>query len=320
MATQTKESKRKSNVVHFSVDGEGLTELVRNTWASDLPKKAFDILMGGLIGMPKELALEIIAGKKKLIGNSNTEEGITVKKDNVTEYCGIGLSIETMQERLLGFYIETMESINIFNEVDIHDFPSDERNDIRESTKKNLNYYKEKLTGIIEQLEFIFSLTGKTLKDLPILKVRSAQEIKKIERVKQEEIIIAQEEIEKQENRNKIFELNNGQKYYIVHTPVEKCKGEYLPSGWLLPDGTFFGGCGAWIHRGILDSLDEYGFFKDKGDSNDEDDVQENGKWIKVSGGDWMIWEHKNKPTKEQVPSKEKLSYKRCSKDDKLIL
>ncbi len=279
MTTKTKKkSKVGSGVLHFSVDGDFLTETARDTWVSDLPKKAVEILVVGLIGMPQDLAIEIITGKKKLVGNSN--DGITVEDDNVTEVCGIGLSVETMEKRLLQFYIETMESINVFKDVDLKDYRFIEWEEIEESTEKNLNYYKEKLKGIIEQLDFIFSLTGKTLKDLPMLDVRSAKQLKdeakeQFEKVQEEEEERQQKEEKDSIDINQPFETNiigSSGKFYIVHTPPEKCKEEAMHSGWLLPDGTFFAGSSAWIHRGILDELNEREFFKDKSYTSDEDD------------------------------------------------
>ena len=111
---------------------------------------------------------------------------------------------------------------------------------------------------------------------------------------------------EKQYDENDITQpfytgVGGGARFHIVHCSTEKCKKENLHGGWLLPDGTFFGGSGIWIHRGILDELFEREMFKDAGYSLDEDSVQEDGNWIKFSGGTWFIWEHKHKLTKEQV-------------------
>ncbi len=249
--------------------------------------------------------------------------------------------------RLENKWIDASEAINTFNAVN-EDLNSD---DEFEYTMKVLNGYKQKQADVLEQIQEVYVLTGKTLRDLPNEKVRSAQQIKKDYRAAHPEDfeVSCSYSSYKDKQVKKVFDVTqnaileninrmesmgnalskqtesiknsrlqisdvednstksidsqfsyNGNKFYIVHTPVEKCKAEGLYSGWLLPDGTFYGGRSIFIHRGILEELDNRDFFKDKDYCSEEDDVQTKGGWLKVSGSDWLFL-YKAKPTNAQV-------------------
>lgn len=340
MATATKKETRKPRKegLFFSVTGEGMTEMIRDSWVSDTPKHALRICYESL-GMTTEQALEVITGKKKLTGDTRYDEGLDWADDNTTEVCGIKLDVQTMVSRLENKYIDASEAINLLNNggdrivdklrfVDT-DFDNDEMND----NQSSLRYYKKRVADAIEQLEAVYPLVGKSMKDLPINKVRSSAQIIKearkqqikddfeynkgknnldekfdnVMRFSQEAILNNLEKDEEEQEEKKDINsrfytsIGGGASFYISHCDVKKCKDEGLHAGWLLPDGTFYGGDGIWIHRGILDELSEFDFFKDKNYSSDEDDVQDRGNWIKYSGNDWIIWEFKHKLTKEQI-------------------
>lgn len=72
--------------LHFSIDGEWLTERVRDLWVEEEFEKAFEILdcMIGLRDESKEL---ICIGKKKMVGVNS----VNVVDDDVTEHLGIPL-------------------------------------------------------------------------------------------------------------------------------------------------------------------------------------------------------------------------------------
>jgi hypothetical protein len=349
MTTMTKNKKTPlgKGTYNFWTTGEGMTDLIRDAWISDTPKHALKICKDSL-GMTTEQALEVITGKKKLIGDTREGDGtLDWADDNTTQVSGIELSVEVMVTRLENKYIDASEAINLFNngaerivdKIRYVDADSDFLNDDLKHNDGNINYYKKRISDAIEQLEVVYPLVGKSMKDLPLNKVRSAARLiknaraeqmkddfeenkptkelinetfsRKVENIDTEKLSdkeledideeVKKEVIDKTDITRAFTTAMGGGRFYIVHTPVEKCKSEGMNSGWLLPDGTFYGGDSAWIHRGILEELDERGFFKDKSYGYDEDDVQDNGGWIKISGGDWAIWEHKHKLTKEQV-------------------
>lgn len=342
MATATKKETRKPRKegLFFSTTGEYMTNIIRDSWVSDTPKHALRICYESL-GMTTEQALEVITGKKKLTGDTRYDDGLGWEDDNTTEVCGIKLDIQTMVDRLEKKYIDASEGINVLNNggdriVDKMRFVDSEvDSDEMNENEGTLNYYKKRVADAIEQLEAVYPLVGKSMKDLPVNKVRSSakiireakkQQIKddfeynngknnldekfdNVMRFSQEAILNnldkddeEEEEQEKKDINSRFYtRIGGGASFYISHCDVRKCKDEGLHAGWLLPDGTFFGGDGIWIHRGILDELSEFDFFKDKNYSADEDDVQDRGNWIKYSGGEWMIWEFKHKLTKEQI-------------------
>jgi hypothetical protein len=301
MATIVKE-KKKSKKLYFTTTGEFITRTAREMWVSDLPKKALNILYE--CGMSKEQALLTISGKKQLvgkvrIGNSDTLDWVD---DNVTEMHGIALDVETMIDRLERKYIELSESKIIYSEADARTYGDDEQED-EEYREKLIENVEPKIHEAVEGLEVLYPVVGKTMKDLPVRKVRSFRKIKddlRKEEIAQQE---RQNEIAKKEKRTEKFTVGGyGGHYYVVHTPVEKCEKENLTSGFLLPDGTFFGGSGvAWVHRAMIETLSDYGFFKDKEYVADEDDCQKIGGWIKISSGHgWLLYGTK-KPTNEQI-------------------
>ena len=284
MPTETK-----SRSLSFYTTGEGMTNLIRDSWVSDKPKHALTLCREGM-GMTTEQALEVITGKKKLIGDTREGDGtLDWTDDDTKEVCGIELGLDVMVGRIERKYVGIQEHINLINSEDtefLNEYDIDDN-------EKSLNYYQDKLADTMEELMALYDIVGKSIKALP--RPRSAKRIKEeyAEEKKREERMYKKDE--------PFFTMANSGKYYISNCSVEKCKKEGLHSGWLLPDGTFYGGNDMWIHRGILDTLDEYDFFKDKDYTMDEDSVQEVGNWIKVSAGSWMIWEHRNKLTKEQV-------------------
>ncbi len=338
MGTATKEKRKpRKEGLFFSVTGEGMTTLIRDSWVSDMPKHALQLCTD--CSMTIEQALEVISGKKKLTGDTRYDEGLDWADDNVTEIGGIKLDVETMISRLENKYIEASEAINLFNNnaddlIEGSRFITSENDsEDMEHNENNINYYKKRVSDAIEQLEAVYPLVGKSMKDLPIGKVRSAAKIIKKAKIEQKKydfdnrltdveqkfddvlrttqmaVLNKMNNHEEEEEEEEIQDINSrfytniggGASFFITHCSTEKCIKEGLHAGWLLPDGTFFGGDGIWIHRGILDELHERDFFKDKGYAGDEDLVQDMGNWIKFSGGEWFIWEHKHKPTKEQV-------------------
>ena len=72
--------------LHFSVSGEYITNIARQVWVEGELDKAIKI-MGDVIGLPDADKMAVIQGKKKLVGDSDV--GISLEDDNVTECCGI---------------------------------------------------------------------------------------------------------------------------------------------------------------------------------------------------------------------------------------
>jgi phosphohistidine swiveling domain-containing protein len=76
-------AKTTTKIAHFSVHGEGLTDIVRNIMLSERPGQAYRIIANHLIGEGTDkLARELLDGKRKLVGIDNLE----AKPDNAKAY------------------------------------------------------------------------------------------------------------------------------------------------------------------------------------------------------------------------------------------
>ena len=80
MATTTR-------TLHFTVTGEFMTEHSRNLFVEDKPKDAVQFLTTALIGMPEDMAWDVVLGKTKVTGDSN--EGCGIEEDTATNVYGI---------------------------------------------------------------------------------------------------------------------------------------------------------------------------------------------------------------------------------------
>ncbi len=61
----------KSETVHFSIEGEFLTDFFRNICLEGNWSKAINLLQESLIGFPMDLALKVLSGEMKLVGLNN---------------------------------------------------------------------------------------------------------------------------------------------------------------------------------------------------------------------------------------------------------
>lgn len=73
----------KTTAVHFTVDGEGFTDLIRNMWAEGRPNKAFTMVNEGL-GMNEDLFLQLVEGKKKLVNDEEDPGALFLVDDKMT--------------------------------------------------------------------------------------------------------------------------------------------------------------------------------------------------------------------------------------------
>jgi hypothetical protein len=75
-------ARARTEIMHFSVQGEDLTRIVRDTMLSDLPKTAYQILKESLRG-PKghieHYAPKILNGDMKLVGDESGMDCVSDK-------------------------------------------------------------------------------------------------------------------------------------------------------------------------------------------------------------------------------------------------
>lgn len=150
----------------------------------------------------------------------------------------------------------------------------------RSVQKRNLQFLKEKL-----EEELVQNIVKKTQEKNSLLRVEKSED--------------------KKEDNKTEFDINERIQshlyaygyYYLKPLTVEDCAKENLGSGYLLPDGTFFGGIAfPFIHNSLLYDLGELGWFKKSENKNkyklEDDDthptekeVEQEYGWIKLSGG-----------------------------------
>lgn len=177
--------------VHFSVEGEFLTELARDLFVEDTPKKAVRFLTESLIGMPEELAIEIVTGKKRLTGTNDVlvEDdplGNIEKNGKHPDKYGIPLTFESAWNRISRKYFDELAMLQMLQRRIMHygrlnsaygalyrdeDGFKDTRTyehvsliDDREKYKNS----KEKFNEYATELAFIAPIIGKTMADLPV--------------------------------------------------------------------------------------------------------------------------------------------------------
>jgi len=86
--------------VHFRVNGEGLTNLIRQTWAEGRLSVAFDLCEDS--GAPPETHIDICTGKKKICGVGD----LWLDPDNQTHFGSTDISLESTVERLENRYVK----------------------------------------------------------------------------------------------------------------------------------------------------------------------------------------------------------------------
>lgn len=170
----------KTQVVHFSVEGGFLTNFVRSKFVEDTPKKAVHTLMESLPGMPEDLAIEIITGKKKLVGIND----LYLEDDNETQLYSIPLNFDSAWSRLAKKYLEEVSMLQMIKRRIVILGTSDTvkgaqyRNDGFEDEtmydislledRENFKKRKERIDKIAKELAYAGEQVGKSITDIPL--------------------------------------------------------------------------------------------------------------------------------------------------------
>jgi hypothetical protein len=84
----------------YKISGEGLTNIIRQTWAEGRLSVALDICEDS--GAPQETHIDICTGKQKILGVGD----LWLEKDTMTEYCGFDITLESTINRLEEKYVK----------------------------------------------------------------------------------------------------------------------------------------------------------------------------------------------------------------------
>jgi hypothetical protein len=184
-----------TKTVHFTITGEFITEHSRNLFVEDKPKDAVQFLTTALIGMPEDMAWDVVLGKTKVTGDSN--EGCGIEEDTATEVYGISLSTDSVWNRLAKFYFNSLgelqclqRRIMILGNADdqtgaLYRFCGFEIwNDYIITLKNDREVYlkkKEKFDNIVRQLMFVGLKINKSIADLPIVDFEVPSDLSEVE-------------------------------------------------------------------------------------------------------------------------------------------
>lgn len=328
----------------FSVTGPALTRLIRDSWASDTPIHALQKLCieglmqtneeGEIVSrMSLETAVELATGKKMFIGDSRIDSlpgGIEIVDDDGRynkEY--ENYSVEEMIDRLEKNYISdsnyrsglvrilNMLKNEITNQEDPIMLGNNHHNEwmTPSEIRQKVNALDKKIKFYTDNLDFLYPLVFKTIRDLPIDQIGTepskveaviAEQLSRGGKIQKNARIQAKREYDEFERKRKEeLEERKHKEDIEAHrnlvTPVTDEELKDVGSCWLLPDGTMFGGQAyAFIHDHIIYYLNETNYFKDSGIKLDrvlEDDV-EKMRWCKLSGHHgFMLYESKFRDT-----------------------
>jgi len=86
--------------LQFGIDGEWFTNLVRSLWADEgEPDKALRIMKSAFPDAPESFIIDILTGKKKLMGDSR-EELLVGPDDTKKSACGNDMSVEAVFSKM----------------------------------------------------------------------------------------------------------------------------------------------------------------------------------------------------------------------------
>lgn len=326
-AEQWKKDNPNKHVFYFK--GEGFTNLMRDFWSSDLAIKALQNF-GIDNGIPLEVAIEMVTGKKMAIGDSRVEMLVVDDDGRFKDSHYSYYTVEEMIARHEKYFIEYsnvraefIRYLNLLTSKEIKDddevvlVQDDQETDwlSPSETRKRVVSLDDKIGNSVKELEFLYSIVGKSLKDLPYSKIGTTvaffdnnKDLEITTRVAREEIVKREKKKDKQrkEEQARLQEIKDKRKEeedlkknkYLITDVSEEDFGK-IGSCWITNDGKVFGGDAyPFIHDHICYYLSESGYFgKDRNGENircSEKDV-EAMNWIKLSGGHgFMLYGHKN--------------------------
>lgn len=283
--------------LNFSYTGEGITGIIRDNWVSYSFQNAIDICQS--MGMTLEQSILMCTGKMKLVGDSRENADLFAADDDTTEVSGIKLSLDAMVERFEKKYISSQEAINLFSDYcGKNQYNEDELSWCQDS----LTNEQKTVKHLIKQLDLLYNLAGYSFDRLPTDKIRPAHVIVK----EREEEDLRQKKLTEPQT-DKMF---GGSRWYLSPLSIDKCKDHNIGSGWLLPDGKFYGGAATpFVHDAILFDLRELKIY-----DYSESGAEEAG-WLKLSGGHGWL-NYAVDPTHEQIMFMIEFAEKVCGSDE----
>ena len=89
-----------TTMLHFRVDGEGLTNLIRQTWAEGRLSIALNLCEDS--GCPPQYHIDLCTGNLKIVGVGE----LSLESDDTIECCGIDITLDATIKRLEKLYVK----------------------------------------------------------------------------------------------------------------------------------------------------------------------------------------------------------------------
>lgn len=345
-ATVDKKQRSTVRKLCFYIQGDGATKLAREFWIEGRIRHTWNYMMD-FHGMTKEIALLILTGFKKFEGDSRPEEGglyLANEETPVTKVYGLSVFPADILNRLVlewlnkcNYRLDIKRRLKFLGNsmnVDGANYRSGDDNGFyMKEDVKTLETLNEKILELEKDILFLaIDLMGKNDYSLPYEDVTGSpdftdmqkayyepEEIKKKINIEEFDYDIVKRGYDKVEISSyirpsensenpltRILNVDNIEEHYKKHDSPER-RSRVIGSGWLFPDGTFFGDAGyAFIHLDIVYDLQKSGFFKDGKYGITSASAEENLEGIgciKLSFGTWYWWHHNANmyPTPEQA-------------------
>lgn len=327
MKKKEKEPLQKGSLA-FIITGENFTRLARDMWLSDLPKNALSCCVEGL-GLSKEQAVEVLTGKKKMTGATNEGDGSLFLEDDNTEVMSLE---EAVRRQEYAFYSKINEMAALKRKIEIMGGIVDPENP-KVLTQpgmatKDAGFYRkafmkpasnwakdckterefaakmeEDLKEILEHLEVVYDLSGKTLKDLPFMGLGTQWSTVEYDTYAKSFEFSEKAALWKRAKYDgEVAEIKKEREVDKVWTPktptTEDIRDKKYSDGWISPEGYFYP-CGFQGHTNLAytmqylkmipESFEVIDYFtkKPRTDTNADAYLEKNG-WIKLTGDEWM--------------------------------
>jgi hypothetical protein len=269
--------------VSFYTTGDSFTGLVRDLWSSGCIKCAIDCLEG----MSLEDAIKLCTGKLKLIGSTKEEpHELSIEEDDIATAFPLERQIKIFEDDL----VECVNEIAARQRDNtlLSKLPTMEamkyRKDKSEVNRKSINVREQRCQKLIENLSILYPVVGKSMIDLPILKIGTRLSEVEVHAVEKVSFPIVQATFE--ENLPPLVDL----------VPEKRIIGD---NGFLSPEGVFYF-CEHTGHRSLGDALSTFNIIPSEV-SNPQAYLDDHN-WIKFQLKEFQQFSDSNKfPTYQQI-------------------
>lgn len=299
--TASKREQYIEKTVRFTVTGEAVTKIARNVWLSDEPRKAVKILVEGLHGMTQEIALEILTGRQKLIGEN---EEVRVVRDTAYKK-KTDLSFDALVLRLENRIKEFEDRYQAHNLNNFRNVARGTRGllDEKEVSDKIGIVIRE----ILNELVFAYGLIGKSITDILLFRIDCDNE-EYLAEVRGDDFDFSglDDRIAEAERRSKlaakgianilgifpdVVDIDNYVKKSMADDPEKRTtpsdiRTSIFDSGYIDRKGNFYG-CSDWQHRAVSEQFVKAGILTptSKESEKDSEKAADEAGWIRLSAG-----------------------------------